>query len=179
MSRHVPIAGAKDLNKINGWPYLGTHSRGDWQSDNAVDFIGNSKSKVYAVVNGRITSGGQNVSIRKTSAGGNIFGWNIYINEYVGGTDWHPPLAWPTNPKKTLHWEKSDQYWFYTHVMKPTVRYNQWVRKGDVIGIGIYENCLHVACKKGSPWKNLGINKHKVVNKQKQKKACPKGSCKP
>jgi hypothetical protein len=172
--RHVPIAGGRDLKNINGWPYQGTHSVGDWQSDNAVDFIGNSKSKVYAIANGRITSGGQNVSIRKATSGGNIFGWNIYINEYTRNGDLFNGFPY-------LGWQRSEQYWFYTHVMKPTVKYNQWVTKGQVIGIGVYENCLHVACKKGSPVRNLNITKNKAVNKQKKKtkKACPKGSCKP
>lgn len=60
--------------KVIGHPYVGTHTLGNWQSDNAIDIAVPRGSPVYADRSGRISK----VSIRPE--GGQISGSSITIN---------------------------------------------------------------------------------------------------
>lgn len=116
---------------IIGTPYSGTHTIGNWQSDNAIDIGVPDGTPVMAVGDGRVekVSGGY-------SGGASRFdGFQVTLS------------AWGNR-------------WFYTHLAEVAVRAGDRVRAGDVIGRSGSANGvphLHLGVERGDPRKLLGI----------------------
>ena len=109
---------------IIGTPYSGTHTLGNWQSDNAIDLRTPIGTKVIAVENGIISS-----RIGSLGKGGRFAGLRLTING-----------------------EKNSYY--YAHLSSLAVRAGQPVHFGQVLGrsgsTGVAH--LHFACQNGSPY---------------------------
>lgn len=109
---------------IIGTPYSGTHTLGNWESDNAIDISIPMGTPVVAVASGVITqTGGQ------ASLAGRFGGFS-------------------------LHLKTRDNEYFYTHLKKLKVKEGQKVRAGQVIGISGSANGvphLHFGVKNGDP----------------------------
>lgn len=110
---------------IIGTPYHGTHTRGNWQSDNAIDIAVPEGTPVYAVAPGVIDSRiGQQASKDPRLAGNRVT---------IDGTG---------------------NRFFYQHLSKLTVTAGQHVTEGELIGYSGSANGtahLHFAVEKGTP----------------------------
>lgn len=109
-----------------GTPYAGTHSLGNWQSDNAVDVGVPNGTPILAIADG---------VVQKTGGSANP-------NGRFGGFNF------------TL--DGSDNSYFYTHLSKLKVKPGQRVRKGQVLGYSGSANGvehLHLGTKRGDPRK--------------------------
>lgn len=107
-----------------GAPYGGTHTLGNWQSDNAVDLGVPVGTPVYAMTDGQVT---------KTGGSGSMAGRFGGYNLTIGG------------PRNSF---------FYTHLSKLRVRPGQRVRKGQLIGFSGSANGvphLHLGVQRGDP----------------------------
>jgi hypothetical protein len=160
MSRHWPVSTGRDKKNIWGWPYQGSHSLGNWQSDNAIDIRGNPRTTVYAVHNGIIAAPPDCLAIRYNGNAWPIFGWNLYLCETERG-------------------RKTGRYWFYTHINKPVVRIGSRVVQGQVLAHGLPNGGnpggehLHLGCSWNQPQRNLRLPKPRGAASNKK---CP-GKC--
>ena len=95
------------MGNIIGTPYVGTHTVGNWESDNAVDIAADVGTDVIAVDSGQIRAGS---------------GWN---NPPDGSrfSGWEVPL-----------WGDDGTNFFYQHLSQRSVSDGQHVSKGDVLG---------------------------------------------
>jgi hypothetical protein len=115
--------------KIIGTPYQGTHTLGDWESDNAVDIAVPKGTPVYAVSDGTIGS-----QIGSLGKGGQFAGLR-------------------------LHLQTGDNEYYYAHLSKLAVRAGQRVRAGDLLGYSGEANGvqhLHIGEKRGNPQRRFG-----------------------
>jgi murein DD-endopeptidase MepM/ murein hydrolase activator NlpD len=111
--------------KIIGTPGVGTHTLGNWQSDNAIDIAVPVGTPVYANHSGVITRAGQ-LPGGGASGGGRFAGSRIQIG---------------------------DEAW-YGHLSKLTVKQGQKVKAGQLIGYSGAANGvahLHFATHSGDP----------------------------
>lgn len=111
--------------KIIGVPYQGTHTLGNWQSDNAVDIAVPVGTKVLSSVNGRV------VKVNRAHAGdtGRFGGIAVTLQ----------------GPSRGI---------FYTHLSAASVRVGQTVSRGQVIGRSGSANGvahLHYGISNGDP----------------------------
>jgi murein DD-endopeptidase MepM/ murein hydrolase activator NlpD len=113
--------------KLIGFPYQGTHTLGNWQSDHAVDIAVPRGTPILATEDGVIRkTGGQ------ASEQGRFGGRNITLNG------------------------RRDNY-FYAHLSRVNVKAGDRVRRGQVIGLSGSANGvahLHFGREHGNPAKN-------------------------
>lgn len=115
--------------KIIGTPYKGTHTLGNWQSDNAVDISVPVGTRVMSIQDGVVVK-----VVHHPQDGGRFAGDQITISGPGGGT-------------------------FYTHLSHSGVRPGERVRKGQVIGRSGSANGvahLHIGRERGNPLKEFG-----------------------
>jgi murein DD-endopeptidase MepM/ murein hydrolase activator NlpD len=113
-----------------GTPYAGTHSLGNWQSDNALDIRVPNGTPVLAVADGTIVK---------------------RAGSYSGGSSRFDGYQ--------LTLEGAGNAWFYTHLMAANVPQGARVRKGQVIGLAGSANGvphLHIGQRSGNPLDTLG-----------------------
>lgn len=109
-----PLAG--DL-KVIGTPYNGTHTRGDWQSDNAVDIAMPVGTPLFATVDAEVVK----VHRSTDNEASPLAGWQVTMRG-SGGLSL-----------------------FYTHLRTVNVGPGQAVRRGDIIGSsGAANNVPHL-----------------------------------
>ena len=114
-----------------GVPYGGTHSLGNWESDNAIDISVPVGTPVYAVADGTISS---SLGFGDSGKGGRFAG-------------------------ARLHLVTGDNVWFYTHLSRLTVQLGEHVTRGQKIGESGAANGsphLHISCQTGDPRQLLG-----------------------
>lgn len=134
-----PLGATGDLI---GTPGVGTHTLGNWQSDNAVDLGVPEGTPVRAVVDGEIGS-----QIGSLGSGGQFAGLRVYVNG--GGNSY-----------------------YYAHLSKLAVKAGQKVKKGDIIGYSGSANGvahLHLASQNGDPRDLIGGGAPKGKKKGKKK----------
>lgn len=110
---------------IKGTPYTGTHTRGNWQSDNALDIVVPVGTPVYAVADGVI---GPRIGLQNSK---------------------DPKLA---GLRVTVQGQGNAYY--YAHLSKLTVMAGQHVTAGQLIGYSGEANGLthlHFAVQTGTP----------------------------
>lgn len=95
----------KKLGNLIGFPFTGTHTIGNWQSDRAVDIATPVGTPVYATVDGTITRAGRLAGVSQ-SAGDRFAGFRVQI---------------------------ADEAW-YGHLSRIVVRQGQKVKAGQLIG---------------------------------------------
>jgi len=111
--------------KIIGTPYVGTHSLGNWQSDNAVDISVPAGTPLIAVENGRVVK-----VVRHPQNGGRFAGDQI-----------------------TVQGESGNSY-FYAHGSTTAVTAGQQIKAGQIIGRSGSANGvphLHFGVQNGDP----------------------------
>ena len=111
--------------KVQGGPHQGTHTLGNWQSDNAYDISGKKGQKILAVGDGKV------VKVNRAHEGdeGRFGGIAVTIQTKGGGK-------------------------FYGHLSKAHVKPGQKIRRGQVIGrMGVANGLahLHFGVEKGNP----------------------------
>jgi TP901 family phage tail tape measure protein len=116
--------------KVIGFPHQGTHTLGNWQSDNAIDIATPIGTAVLADENATV------VKIAGQWDGGKsrFDGFQVTLRGKNGGT-------------------------FYTHLEKATVRVGQKVHIGQVIGLSGAANGvahLHIGVERGNPVDRFG-----------------------
>lgn len=114
--------------KVIGTPGAGTHTVGNWQSDNAVDLALKEGSPVRATTDGVVVKVGGNAKDK-----GRFGGVAVTIKGPHGGT-------------------------FYTHLRSSRVRPGQRVRRGDILGGSGTANGvahLHYGQERGDPRKRV------------------------
>jgi murein DD-endopeptidase MepM/ murein hydrolase activator NlpD len=117
---------AKSLGKIIGTPHSGTHTLGNWQSDNAVDI---------AMPTGTIVQSMQDGVVEKVKGG------------YHGGQDRFDGY------QVTVRFKDGNRA-FYTHLSKAGVKPGQKIRAGQALGRSGAANGvqhLHLGVEHGSP----------------------------
>jgi murein DD-endopeptidase MepM/ murein hydrolase activator NlpD len=130
----APASGGYPLGrtgKVIGTPYSGTHTIGNWESDNAIDLAVPKGTPVYAVGPGTI---GSQIGSLGAAAGSRFAGERLH-------------LVTPGNE------------WYYAHLSKIVVKAGQRVKAGQILGYSGEANGvqhLHIASKNGSP---LGLTK--------------------
>ena len=125
---------------IIGFPYVGTHTIGNWQSDNATDIACKKGTPVYAVHDGKLGNygvlPGSGTIIRNPSTGGRLDGNRVNI-------------------------QGSSQSSYYAHMMdlspeiKTVGRQGMRIKAGQLIGYSGIANGvqhLHFAVLNGSPF---------------------------
>jgi murein DD-endopeptidase MepM/ murein hydrolase activator NlpD len=121
----LPVRG-----QINGRPYQGTHNRGNWQSDNAIDLSIPVGTPIYAVTDG-------------------------VIGPRIGALDSSDPRL--QGLRLTL--EGGDNSFFYAHLSDLTVRAGERVKKGQLLGYSGSANGvphLHLGVERGRADKLFG-----------------------
>jgi murein DD-endopeptidase MepM/ murein hydrolase activator NlpD len=114
--------------EIIGTPYSGTHTLGNWQSDNAVDIGVPFGTPIYAQTDGTIS---------KTGGSGNFDGRFGGFNTTLSG---------------------EHNAFFYTHLSKLAVKPGERVRKGQLLGYSGKANGvehLHLGQEHGDPQRRL------------------------
>lgn len=106
---------------IIGVPYHGTHTLGNWESDNAIDIQLPAQTPVYAVADGTIGS-------------------------QIGATGGGPRFA-----GQRLHLLIPGNELFYQHLASIVVHAGQRVRAGQLLGYTGALNHLHLGVRNGSP----------------------------
>ena len=113
--------------KLIGSPYQGTHSLGNWQSDNAIDLDYPVGTPLFAADDGVI---GNNIG-SLGSDGGRFNGFRVQINS------------------------KDNAYWYgHLQSLAPGIKAGTRVRKGQLIGYSGTANGvphLHIGIKNGDP----------------------------
>jgi 3D (Asp-Asp-Asp) domain-containing protein len=118
---------------VIGTPHSGTHTLGDWQSDNAVDIRIPVGTPVYAAHGGKVTRQGL-LPGAGGSGGGRFAGERVQL-EGAGNATW------------------------YGHLQRSTVKLGQRVKKGQLIGYSGEANGtphLHLGLQRGDPRKFFG-----------------------
>jgi murein DD-endopeptidase MepM/ murein hydrolase activator NlpD len=113
------------IGEVIGTPFAGTHTIGNWQSDNAVDIAVPTGTPVLAIKDGVI--GDQIGSLGSSNPA--MAGERVYVNT------------------------PNDSF-YYAHLSKITVEPGQQVKKGDIIGYTGEANGvehLHLGVQKGDP----------------------------
>jgi murein DD-endopeptidase MepM/ murein hydrolase activator NlpD len=113
---------------VIGLPYQGTHTLGNWESDNAVDLGVPKGTPVYAVAAGTIGS-----QIGSLGEGGQFAGLRLHL--------------------MTKHNE-----YYYAHLSKLSVHAGEHVKKGALLGYSGEANGvqhLHFARRRGDPRKRI------------------------
>jgi murein DD-endopeptidase MepM/ murein hydrolase activator NlpD len=126
-SGHYPLG---KHGKIIGTPHTGTHTLGNWQSDNAVDIGVPEGTPVYATTSGVISKAGS----LGAAKGSRFAGDRVQI-------DGHHNSFW------------------YGHLSRLTVKAGQKVRQGQLIGYSGSANGvahLHIASQRGNPQRMFG-----------------------
>ncbi|CAB4171760.1 Peptidase M23 [uncultured Caudovirales phage] len=118
---------------IIGAPGAGTHTLGNWESDNAVDIAAKFGTPILATQDGTIS---------KT---------------FASSMDWGSPKA-----GIQVHFNTGDNEWFYTHLSRLAkgIGVGTKVRKGQVIGYSGSANGvghLHLGVEFGNPLDLLGL----------------------
>jgi hypothetical protein len=109
---------------IIGTPHTGTHTLGNWQSDNAYDLGVPVGTPVYAVADGTI---GSNLGSQGAAAGSRFAGLRVQLNG-------------------------AGNSWWYGHLSKLAVRAGQKVQAGQLLGYSGSANGvahLHIAQERG------------------------------
>jgi murein DD-endopeptidase MepM/ murein hydrolase activator NlpD len=119
--------------KLIGTPGAGTHSLGNWQSDNAIDIGAPNGTPILATQDGVINK----VFVRTLDPSSQFAGYQVHL-----GT--------------------GDNEWFYTHMSRLAkgVKPGSKVKKGQVIGYNGSANGvahLHLGVKNGNPLDLLGL----------------------
>lgn len=132
--RHGAYDEPASSRKIIGTPYSGTHTLGNWESDDAVDIAMPVGSPIYATENGVI---GSQFGSLGASSGSRFAGLR-------------------------LHLKSPDNEWYYAHLSRfaPGIKPGARVRKGQLIGYSGEANGvahLHLGVKRGDPRKLLGL----------------------
>jgi hypothetical protein len=120
-----PVAG-----EVKGGPYQGTHTRGNWESDNAVDIYAPEGTPVYAAAFGKIGPASQYGSLNSNDPA--MAGERLHLYADLGG-----------------------QHFYYAHLSKIVVQPGSKVKPGQLIGYSGSANGvphLHFAVEKGSPY---------------------------
>lgn len=115
-----------------GVPRSGTHTLGNWQSDNALDIAAPVGTSVYAVDDGRIDG---SLGFGASGRGGRFAG-------------------------SRMHLRTRDNVWFYAHLSRITVTPGETVKRGQKIGESGSANGsdhLHLAVQDGDPRALLGL----------------------
>lgn len=118
---------------VIGTPYGGTHSLGNWESDNAIDIGVKSGTPILATQDGVITK----TFMRTLDPKSRFSGYQVHL-----GT--------------------GDNEWFYTHLSRLArgIGPGTKVKRGQVIGYGGSANGvahLHLGVKNGNPLDLLGL----------------------
>ncbi len=130
----APASGGYPLGKTGkliGTPYSGTHTLGNWESDNAIDLGVPKGTPVYATEDGTI---GSQIGSLGAASGSRFAGLR-------------------------LHLASAKNEWYYAHLEKLSVHAGEHVRAGQLLGYSGEANGvqhLHIASKHGSP---LGLTK--------------------
>lgn len=112
-------------HKVIGVPYHGTHTLGNWESDNAIDIATPIGTPIYAAADGTI--GSQIGSLGSSSS------------RFAG---------------LRVHLQTQGNELYYAHLSRLTVKAGQHVKAGQVIGYSGEANGvahLHLGSKNGSP----------------------------
>lgn len=124
INRHLAYPLAK-LGKIIGVPYSGTHTLGNWQSDNAVDIATPTGTPVVAIEDATVVK----VSGSYNGGASRFDGYQVTLSAPDGGT-------------------------FYTHLSEVVVKVGQKLTAGEVIGKSGAANGvehLHLGREHGDP----------------------------
>jgi murein DD-endopeptidase MepM/ murein hydrolase activator NlpD len=119
---HYPLG---KRGKIIGTPHTGTHTLGNWQSDNAVDIAVPEGTPVYATADGVITKAGS----LGAAKGSRFAGERVQLDGHHNS-------------------------WWYGHLSKLTVKQGQKVRRGQLLGYSGSANGvehLHLGQQRGDP----------------------------
>lgn len=111
--------------KVTGHPNQGTHTLGNWQSDNALDIEAPEGTPIYAPADGVITKAAGN----NDDPSSRFNGFNFEL-------------------------EGSDNAWFMQHLSKSLVKDGDHVKQGQLIGhVGSANNNshLHIGQREGNP----------------------------
>jgi hypothetical protein len=111
---------------VIGTPHTGTHTLGNWQSDNALDIGVPVGTPVYAVADGTI---GSNIGSLGAAAGSRFAGLRVQLNG-------------------------AGNSWWYGHLSKLAVRAGQQVKAGQLLGYSGSANGvahLHISQQNGDP----------------------------
>lgn len=116
-----------------GTPHGGTHSLGNWESDNAVDIGLKTGTPILATQDGVIGK----TFVRTLDPSSRFSGYQVHLNT-------------------------GDNEWFYTHLSRLAkgIKAGTKVKKGQVIGYGGAANGvdhLHLGVKNGNPLDILGL----------------------
>lgn len=120
------------VGKVIGLPYQGTHTLGNWESDNAVDIAVPVGTPVVALADGTIGS-----QIGKLASGGSRFAG------------------------ERLHLKTAGNEFYYAHLSKLLVKAGQRVKAGQILGYSGEANGvahLHLGERSGSP---VGLTKRR------------------
>lgn len=120
-----------DRGKIIGTPYSGTHTLGNWESDNAIDISLRKGTPIYAPVSGTI---GSQIGPLNSS------------NPRMAGL--------------RLHLSGAGNEFYFAHLSRLLVKAGQRVRAGQLIGYSGVANGvphLHLATRVGNPQSVVGI----------------------
>lgn len=120
---------------VIGTPYAGTHTVGNWESDNALDIAMPKGSPIYAVADGKI---------------GSQFGSLDSGNPRFAGL--------------RLHLQTKGNEFYYAHLSRfaKGIVPGMQVKKGQIIGYSGVANGvahLHIGAEKGNPLSLFGFNK--------------------
>jgi len=116
---------------IIGRPYQGTHTRGNWQSDNALDLSVPNGTPVYATADG-------------------------VIGPRIGDLSSSDPALLG----KRLTLETNGNAFYYAHLSKLSVQAGQHVKRGQLLGYSGSANGaphLHIGVEHGDPQKLFGV----------------------
>jgi murein DD-endopeptidase MepM/ murein hydrolase activator NlpD len=118
---------------IIGTPGAGTHSLGNWESDNAIDIAAKNGTPILATQNGTISK---------------TFASDMNPNSQKAGIQ--------------VHFKTGDNEWFYTHLSRLAngIKVGTKVKKGQVIGYSGSANGvghLHLGVLNGNPLDLLGL----------------------
>ncbi len=142
----IPYGGAQDSRVFNiggypvskrgniiGRPGGGTHSMGNWESDNAIDIATKDGTPILATQDGTISK---------------TFASSMDPKSRMAGVQ--------------VHFNTGDNEWFYTHLSRLAggIKAGTKVKKGQVIGYSGSANGvghLHLGVKNGNPLDLLGL----------------------
>ena len=118
---------------IIGTPGGGTHTLGDWESDNAIDIAAKNGTPILATQDGTISK---------------TFASSMDPSSQKAGIQ--------------VHFNTGDNEWFYTHLSRLAggIKAGTKVKKGQVIGYSGSANGvghLHLGVKNGNPLDLLGL----------------------